>query len=204
MRKNQRARASARERGERLPTDRVDATEALDLVLRAVANGVTNCELGRMTGLSSQTFWDMRHRVTTQISRRTHDKIVRVLRDNTDLRDFKRGTRVPAHYTRTMIRALCAQGWTQEKQREVLQQNTNVSGGFIKGVTCDNYPHVYYANEQAIRWLVSQIGDARGPSRNSIAWGARNGYYPTKHYDFDGKLIVSSLPDEVRQGIEGV
>ena len=203
-RREHRMRASARTWGEQLPTDKVDVSEARDLILRAVSNGASDCEIGRITGLASQTIWDLRHGKRTRIQRDTHDKIRKALENNTDMRNFRDGTRVDATYTLAMIHGLIAQGWPILKQRELIEQNMGRPAGFIRSVLSRQYPGVHYANEQAMRWLVSQIGDTLGPSSRSRAWAKNNGYFPTKHYDFNGKLVVSSLPKEMRQAIEGV
>ena len=187
-----------------MPHDRVDATQARELVLRAVSHGTTNVELERITGVSSQVFWDLRNSDRKYISRRTHDAICRTLTDNTDLRAFAPGTRVNAKYTLAMIHGLIAQGGPPEKQRELLRTNLGINGGFLKGVAAQQWSNVSYENEQNMRWLVSQIGDTQGPSPRSRAWARRKGYFPTKHYDTAGNLVVSSLPKELRQGIEGV
>jgi hypothetical protein len=103
-----------------------------------------------------------------------------------------------------MINSLSAQGWTLKHQREILQNNLGISAGFLPGISCGVWNEIWYANEQAIRWLVGEIGDATGPSKRGAAQSRRQGHFPTKHYDNNGDLILKSLPKEVRQEIEGV
>lgn len=204
LRREQRYRTAARSWNVTHATDIVDGTEAYELVLRAVSHGTSDGELSRITGVSTHTFGKLRRTGPKPIQRSTHDLIVRALRDNTDLRSFTRGKRVPANYTITMIHALSAQGWTHEKLREILRTNLDTSGAFINTVTYRKTDHVYYESDMAIRWLVAQIGDTRGPSNRAALMARTRGYFPTKHYDVEGNLVVKSLPKEVRQSIEGV
>lgn len=205
MRIEQRARAAQRSWGVQSPDDLIEAQEAFDLVFRAFSHGTSNMELSRITGLSGQTFSDIRNHKHKLMKRKTRDAIVRHLADNDDLRSFKPGSRVPAKYCVTMSHALSAQGWSQVKQQELLETNLGKTAGFIRGVTSYNaYANVCYENDQAMRWLVRQIGDATGPSTRSMSWARKRGYFPTKHYDVEGNLVVKSLPKELRQSIEGV
>lgn len=193
-----------RERGIKSHTDRVDPTEARDLVSRAFSNGASDDEIARLTGLASSTIYSLRNEDMAFVLRGTHDAIMKALRDNEDARAFSDGTRVSAKWTCAMIHGLMAQGWTAEKQQELLRQNLGITGRFVFTTIRRLHNNLYYTNEQAMRWLVSEIGDATGPSNRSKKFAQRNGYFPTKHYDSRGELIVSSLPKEKRQAIEGV
>lgn len=200
----QRLRALERSRGVIAGTDRVDPTETAKLIRQARANGASDDELARVTGLATATIQKIRTRNVNFVLRDTADVVRRALQDNEDLRAFSDGSLVPAKWTRAMVHGLMAQGWPAAKQQELLRENLGVSGRFIFTAIRGIHDNLYYVNERSMYWLVSQIGNATGPSKRSMAFAERNGYFPTKHYDSKGELIVSSLPKEKRQGIEGV
>lgn len=204
LRNEQRLRQLARERGVRYPYDKVDPTEARELVLEARKNGASDRELERITGVNRSNLFDLRAGTTSYIRRKSHDKITAALRDNTDLRAFDKGTLVPVDWTRAMIYGLMAQGWSQLHQQEIIVHNLKRPAGFIRSATNRKHPTIQYSNEQAMRWLVSQIGDARGPNERTAKWARRNGYFPCRYYSRNGTLRASTLPKDLRREIESV
>lgn len=200
----QRLRAMERSRGVIRGTDRIDPTETTRLIRQARANGASDDELARLTDLAPSTIQSIRTTDVAFVLRDTADAVRRALAGNEDLRAFSPGSLVSAKWTRAMIHGLMAQGWPAAKQQEILRENLGVSGRFIFTAIRDIHDNLQYGNERSMYWLVSQIGNASGPSSRSRAFAQRNGYFPTKHYDSKGELIVSSLPKEMRQGIEGV
>lgn len=200
----QRLHALERARGVKRDSDRLDPAETLELLQRANQNGASDDEIAKLTGLSSSTVYNIRHGISKFVRRATRDAVVQALRDNEDARAFTTGTKVPAKWTRSMVHALMAQGWPAHKQQQIIQENLGVPARFIFSVLRNLHDNIYYSNEQTMRWLVSEIGSAKGPSTRSMAFAERNGYFPTKHYDNEGNLVVRSLPKELRHRFEGV
>lgn len=103
-----------------------------------------------------------------------------------------------------MVYSLIAQGYTLEHQARIIRENLGVPVGFLSTVRTGKYGYVYYGSEQTMRWLVEQIGDARGPSKRAQTWARRKGHFPTKYYDAEGKLMRNRLPVQLRRKDESV
>lgn len=204
QRNEQRLRDLSRQRGVTHPYDKVDPTEARALILEAAHNGASDREIEKITGVNRSNLYDLRIGTTKYIRRKTHNKIIAALRDNTDVRAFNKGTLVPVGWTRSMIYGLAAQGWPLHQQQDLIATNLKRPAGFIRSATSGKHPTTLYSNEQAMQWLVTQIGDKQGPNKRTARWAARNGYFPCKYYNRHGNLLRSALPKELRQGIESV
>jgi hypothetical protein len=193
-----------RERGAIFPDDLIDPKDARELITAARARGMTFNEIGRLTGLPKERVRKIHKNETRRVRRDTVDKIYRGLGDP-DNRALLDGSLVDPHWTKTMIYALGAQGWSKLHLQDILRNNQDTSGEFINVITrYRGERQIYYRSEKQMKWLVRAIGDKTGPNKCTATKMRKRGYFPTKHYDGEGNLIRGSLNREQRAAYASV
>lgn len=125
------------------------------------------------------------------------------LEDDMD-RDLLPGTRIDVKKSQQIIRSLCAQGWTQQHQKYIIENNLNQPGGVILHVMRSERKYTVKHIEDRLIWLANAIGDRQGPSKIISVKMQNMGYFPLKHYNLKGDLIVSTLSAEQRAQLKSV
>lgn len=202
-RKRQRLNSIKRQRGAIFPYDMVSGKEAATLVQTAVRRyGYTAREVGRITGTGSPTIQKLlrsslrdEHAVT--VTYRVHQNVVKGLTD-CDERNLLPGSLVPIKRSQQLVRSMCAQGWSQQHQLEIIEKNLGQSGYCILHVMRSGTSRITKEVEDRIVWLSQAIGERVGPSQILITKYKNWGYFPLKHYSVKGDLIVTTLSPEQR------
>lgn len=193
-----RLRVLEKERGITHYDDLIDAHDTHVMVRNAIQwKWVRLTELQQWTGIGRPALTAIRDGKTKRIRRHNADAIQKAI-ENRDMTPLKGMTRVSSKRACAIALGLCAQGWTLEHQREILQRHRNVSGGFILSITQKKYHHTYAVNEEHMEWLAKTIGERQGPSRQSKYQMKARGIFPVKHYSLKGDLIVQSLSADQR------
>lgn len=168
---------------------RVDPAESVELVRVAKQRGTSYQEMSRITGLRDKTLEDLaagrRKFILHDTARR-----LSVLADDTVAAPSP-GSLVSSRKAQQIRLSLLAQGWSVAHQREILQNNWGIPGGFIIGL--ETRDTLRLDNHQAYVRLADTIGSREGPSIRTKNWYARRGIFPLRHYDGSGQLIRSTL-----------
>lgn len=202
-----RLRVMQKERGVISPDDLVpvdDIRELLIKVARQRKRHITDRDLELLTGLNSRTIYMIRSGKTQRCRRDTAERIIKALEYDDYIETRHPMTQVDGAWLRQMSLSLCAQGFTRDHQRELIERHLGVKAGFLRVRGDKRNKKVYYRSVEHMRWLVRAVGDATGPSTVLAKRMRTRGIFPTKHYDANGRLIRSSLSPEQRKLLEGV
>ncbi len=197
-----RHRAELRARGVEFPGDLLPAGETRSLLKRAMKRGLTQTEITRLTGVTRPTLWRILNGHPT-VRRSTANTLHRVLVDDEN-RHIRPGTRVPTVRPRHIIRCLEAQGWSLDHLEEIIENNLGVSGSCIDSPLRQDRKTITAVNAKKIDWLYENIGDRVGPSKSLITKMMNRGFFPSKHYNANGEILVSTLSPEQRDALARV
>lgn len=203
-----RRRQAIRRYGITTEVDRIPAGPVIKRVTDARANGATFSELAQMTGLRKtylQALTKSRpsRKQPVTVQRRTFEKIMKGIPEY-DSRVFLPTTIVPRTKAIQICHSLSAQGWTMNHQRDIIENNTEHSGEFIKHIAEGRRTGILKKNEDLMLWLEKIIGDKTGPSKYASTYMTNRGYFPLRHYTPQGKLNKSTLTREQKAILERV
>lgn len=185
-----------RKKGIQFDNDLIDPTPAREAIAVARQNGLTIEEIVRLTQYSKPALYRLDSGFTKRIRRDASKRIITALSDSNN-RDISPTSWVDATWTRQMVYALMAQGWSKPHLRDILRNNRGVNGKFLGIVVAK--PYVKQTREQNrldMLWLVSAIGNRSGPNIALAGYMRKRGYFPVKHYTSEGKLIPQTLTKE--------
>lgn len=171
-------------------------------IKKALARGMTQEQIRRSAGIGRSTMYGL-VRSNDPIRSSVEDKILAAL-NNDEKQKLPPRVTISNKKARQLVLSMAAQGWSKQHQRDILEKNRGVSGGFIISMTAKKYTKTLVEYEAHIRWLARAIGNQTGPSRNAMINSRRLGYFPMQHYNIDGDLIESTLSAEQLEYVKRV
>lgn len=172
--------------------------EVRDHVNRARKNGVTLREIAVLCGIDRNEIQRIsRSPKKKSVRRSTYKKVMEGLVD-TDLRAYQPTTMVPIKKALQVSNSLSAQGWSKDHQKDIVNNNTDATGQFIRHLAAPDRAMIQKQHEDIMLWLEKVINTKVGPGKKCKTWARKNGYFPLKHYDAYGDLSVRSLSAEQR------
>lgn len=203
IQKRYRKRVAQRKWGVESPLDQFPVGPTRQLLRDANAFGTTFREMEKLTGYSRRDLQRIANGNRKTIRRETRDTIHRAIPDP-DIRAYLPDTLVPIAKAKQIARSLSAQGFSLDHQAEILRNNLGVSGSFVKHLAHPYRRQIFKKNEDIMLWLEKEIGIRTGPGKKCVTWAKKNGFYPLKHYDAKGKLLVSTLSADERRRLRGL
>lgn len=186
-----------RRAGVELDTDEVSASDLILELKRAKADrGMTWIELERLSTVSRRTIWRISAGYQDTVQRGTERLIMDAI--HSGRRDINPYIMIDIEPTRWQLRCLMAQGWTTKMLGERLGFQTHRAGSGQLSNMVNRNSHITFWLAQKVEALFLEIGDAKGPSSHTAARMHCRGHFPAIHYDENRKLIVSSLPPQLK------
>lgn len=174
------------------PYDHVDPAPYIAIIEAAHKRGMSYAEMARVTGLTSEMLRFTKKKRFIYLS--TAQKIAKLRND--EVRALRSHSLLPAKKGIQVLHSLGAQGFSHRHVAWIVENNLRVPGNNIPNLNKADRQYITKKTMDILLWLEKEIGAKQGPSAISRSKQLNRGYFPLKHYNVNGDLMLNTLTPE--------